>query len=189
MVITGCQTGMREEKIVELKLSQCDFVQGRINIGGTEMKNDEPFSIKMTQTVKDTLMGVIKSRKVISPYVFVNEKGQPWTPNAVSVAFGRACKRAAIEDLRFHDLRHDFASLLINNGASLSQVQHALNQKDPRMAARYAHLFPENRDVVDRIANEGTAGILLRVGETAGNSTTPLLPKRGKQKGSLVVTP
>jgi integrase len=172
---------MREEKIVELKLSQCDFVQGRINIGGTEMKNDEPFSIKMTPTVKETLLKVIKSRKLISHYVFVDDKGQPWAPNAVSVAFGRACKRAKIEDLRFHDLRHDFASLLINNGASLSQVQHALNQKDPRMAARYAHLFPENRDVVDRIDDEGTAGILLRVG-VAGNSTTPLLPEGKKDK-------
>ena len=76
---------------------------------------------------------------------------------------------------------------MINNGASLSQVQVAIHQNDPRMAARYAHLFSENRDVVDRIDNEGTAGILSRVGEAEGNSTTRLLPK-GK-KFSIKMTP
>ena len=189
MVIVGCQTGLREANIVELKVAQCDFVQGRINKTGGEMKNDEPFSIKMTSTVEETLKKVIKSRKIINPYVFVNEKGQPWTPNAVSVAFGRACKRANIDDLRFHDLRHDFASLLINNGASLFQVQHALNHKDPRMAARYAHLFPENRDAVSKIDNEGTAAILLRAGEPNGNSTTRLLPEGENEKGLQAATP
>jgi hypothetical protein len=82
--------------------------------------------------------------------------------------------------------------LLINNGASLSRVQVALRQNDPRMAARYAHLFPENRDVADRIDNEGTAGILLRAREAAGNSTTRILPDGQKDKnkrGCLAATP
>ena len=37
------------------------------------MKNGEAFSIKMTPTVKGTLLQVIKSRKIISAYVFVNQ--------------------------------------------------------------------------------------------------------------------
>ena len=48
------------------------------------------------------------------------------------------------------------------------------------MAVRYAHLFPENRDVVDRIDNEGTAGILLPAREVAGNFTARLLPEEKK---------
>ncbi|OGW55714.1 MAG: hypothetical protein A2Y81_01660 [Nitrospirae bacterium RBG_13_43_8] len=72
-------------------------------------------------------------------------------------AFKRACDRAKIKDLRFHDLRHDFASALINKGASLYQVQHNMSHSDSRMTERYAHLLPENRDVVDKIDGEGTA--------------------------------
>lgn len=160
MVIVGCSTGLRESKIVNLTTAQCDFHNGRINIPGDEMKNGEPFSIKMTAEVKSSLRHVLTRRKLISPFVFVAQNGQPYTREAVSMAFRRACIRAGIRDLRFHDLRHDFATVLINNGASLYQVQHALGHRDQRMTARYAHLLPENRDVVDFLEGKGTATIL-----------------------------
>lgn len=97
----------RGANIVELKVSECDFVQRRINKTGAEMKNNDSVSNKMTETIKELLLGVIKSRKLISPYVFVNEQGKPYTLNAVYMAFHRACKRAGIAHLHFHDLRHD----------------------------------------------------------------------------------
>ncbi len=143
MVIVGCQTGLREGNIVNLLVSQCDFANSRINKPCTEMKDEDPFSGKMTSIVKETLQDVIRSRKVISPYVFVDEYGKPYTVNAVSMAFGRACRRAKIIDLRFHDLRHDFATLLIDKGASLYQVQVSLSHDDPRMTQRYAQFIPE----------------------------------------------
>lgn len=77
-------------------------------------------------------------------------------------------RAGGIKDLRFHDLRHDFASLLINNGASLHQVAYALGQKDLRMAARYSHLFEENKDVMRFIDGKGTATILRQSGEIGG---------------------
>lgn len=77
------------------------------------------------------------------------------------MAFNRACKRAHIVNFRFHDLRHDYATLLLNEGASESQVQHNLGVSDPRMTKRYAHLLPENRNVADKIEGKGTAAILL----------------------------
>ncbi|HLA00419.1 MAG TPA: tyrosine-type recombinase/integrase [Thermodesulfovibrionales bacterium] len=76
------------------------------------MKNEEPFSIKMTAEVKSTLPRVLRARKLISPYIFVDENGKPYSRKAVSMAFKRACKRANIRDQRFHDIRHDFATLL-----------------------------------------------------------------------------
>lgn len=162
IVIVGCQSGLREGNIVNLLIPYCDFDNRRINIPDKEMKDGSPFSIKMTNTVKEILLQVIKSRNVISPYVFIDEKGKPYTRHAVSMAFRRACSRAGITNLRFHDLRHDFATLLINKGrATLYQVQLNLSHDDPRMAQRYAHLLPENFDVVDRIDGEGTASILL----------------------------
>ena len=79
-------------------------------------------------------------------------------------------------DLRFHDLRHDFATVLINNGAALYQVQLALGRKDHRMSARYAHLLPENRDVVNLVDGKGTATILLQSEERKrGSLGNPLI--------------
>lgn len=125
------------------------------------MKNGEAHSPKMTKTVKSTLIEAIKNRRLISPYVFTDNKGQPYSTNEVSMAFNRACKRAHIVNFRFHDLRHDYATLLLNEGASESQVQHNLGVSDPRMTKRYAHLLPENRNVADKIEGKGTAAILL----------------------------
>ncbi|MHB8883085.1 MAG: tyrosine-type recombinase/integrase [Thermodesulfovibrionales bacterium] len=172
MIALGCQTGMRASNIAYLKTAQCDFSLGRINKAGKDMKSNKPFSVKMTSTVREMLQRVIKGRKCKkSKYVFVSPKGEPFTPNSVSLAFHRLCKRAGIEDLRLHDLRHDFASHLINNGASSAQIQVAMHHTTPRMTARYAHLYPENRDVVDRIDGQGTAAVLLGLQKPA----TPLL--------------
>ena len=161
MVVIGCSTGLREGKIVGLQVRHCDFANDAINIPAQDMKNKKPFSCKMTSEVKATLQRVIK-QGIGGPYIFTDKNGQPFTGNAVSVAFNRVCKHAGIIDLRFHDLRHDFATALINNGASLYQVQLALGQKTPRMAARYAHLLPENRDVAKFLEGKGTATILRR---------------------------
>jgi integrase len=152
------------------------------------MKGGEPFAIKMTTTVKETLQGVIRSRRLISPFVFTDGQGKAFSVNTVSMAFRRACKRANVADLRFHDLRHDFATLLINSGASLYQVQHALSHADPRMTQRYAHLLPENRDVVDRIEGKGMAAVLMRVNEKS-EIYYPATTRREKQKGLQAATP
>ena len=49
-------------------------------------------------------------------------------------------KRAGLGHVRMHDLRHTFASLLINGGASLFLVQTALGHSSPQTTLRYAHL-------------------------------------------------
>lgn len=160
MVIVACHTGLRAGNIVNLTVSQVDFHSDRINMRSEEMKDGDPLSIKMTADVRDTLSTVIKKRNVLSPYVFCDEHGKPYDTKAVSMAFLRACRAAKIENLRFHDLRHDFATLLINNGATLFQVQANLGHSDPRMTQRYAHLLPENQNVVNFIEGKGTTTIL-----------------------------
>ena len=53
------------------------------------------------------------------------------------------CKLAKLDDVRVHDLRHTYASLLINNGISLSVIGRLLGHKDVSTTARYAHLNDE----------------------------------------------
>ena len=84
-------------------------------------------------------------------FVFHTE-GQPHSPDMITTAFRRACKRAGIDNFRFHDLRHDFASNLVQKGNDLYVVQNLLGQKDGRMTQRYAHLKLDNlRDAVNSL--------------------------------------
>ena len=58
----------------------------------------------------------------------------------ITIAWVTARRRAGLENLRIHDLRHSFASFLINNGRSLYEVQRILGHSSARMTERYAHL-------------------------------------------------
>ena len=60
-------------------------------------------------------------------------------------AFDRLLKAAGIEHLRIHDLRHSFASLAVNAGATLYEVQDLLGHSSAQMTQRYAHLANSGR--------------------------------------------
>ena len=61
----------------------------------------------------------------------------------VKTAFGKARERAGIEDFRFHDLRHTFASRLVQQGIPLYEIMHLTGHKSFQMVQRYAHLSPD----------------------------------------------
>ncbi len=68
-------------------------------------------------------------------------------------AFDRVRTKAALPSIRIHDLRHTFASLLVNNGATIYEVQKLLGHHHISMTERYAHLFPNTlSDRVEIIA-------------------------------------
>ena len=68
--------------------------------------------------------------------------GKPY--NDFQVSFSRARAAVGINDVRVHDLRHTYASLLIQNGVSLYEVQKLLGHSSPNMTQRYAHLNPNS---------------------------------------------
>ena len=92
----------------------------------------------MNDIVYTTLLGAKKHQN--SSYVFCNKDGRPYKD--IKKSFHTALKKAEIEDFRFHDLRHTFASQLVMAGINLPVVQRLLGHKSIQMTQRYAHLSP-----------------------------------------------
>ncbi|HQR89648.1 MAG TPA: site-specific integrase, partial [Caulobacter sp.] len=67
----------------------------------------------------------------------------PYCGKSVSAAFTRACTALKIEDLHFHDTRHEGTSRLFEAGFSIEQVALVTGHKDWKMLRRYTHLRPE----------------------------------------------
>ncbi|BBF65303.1 site-specific integrase [Acidithiobacillus sp. 'AMD consortium'] len=72
--------------------------------------------------------------------------GEVWGVRADSItqAFARACHRAGIEDLRFHDLRHEATSRFFEKGLNPMQVAAITGHKTLQMLKRYTHLRAED---------------------------------------------
>jgi integrase len=88
-----------------------------------------------------------------NPYLFPGKlEGKPL--NNPQKCFIRTLERAGIKDFRIHDLRHTHASIAINNGASLYEVQHLLGHSQTKTTSRYAHLADDTlRRVSDSVSS------------------------------------
>ena len=89
----------------------------------------------------------------------------------VKRSFGTACRRARIEDFRFHDLRHTCAAWLVSAGVPLTEVRDLLGHSSVKVTERYAHLAPENVRAAVAVLDAGesrsghVAVSAIRVGE------------------------
>ena len=76
-----------------------------------------------------------------SDYVCCREDGSPLRPDYISREFERVCRRACLPRIRFHDLRHSVATILLQQGSSLKQIQDWLGHSDISTTANvYAHV-------------------------------------------------
>lgn len=73
-------------------------------------------------------------------YVFKWENGKPYSPDYVSHKFHKLLQQYGLPPIRFHELRHSCASILLEQGYSLRDIQEWLGHADIRMNSRYSHL-------------------------------------------------
>lgn len=147
LLLTGC----RREEILQLEHRHVDLVQGTLYLPKT--KNGRSRYVILNDAARQLLADLPKVKN--SPWVFPGR--DPQKPlNNPRKAFLRILKAAGVEICRIHDLRHSHASILVNQGASLYQVQQILGHASPQTTQRYSHLASETlRDVsqiVGRIA-------------------------------------
>lgn len=137
IVLGAMLSGLRRTNIVRLRRDEVDLNRRQLTIGQT--KNGEALRLPISDGLRDVLKVALKRSKH-STYVFVNEDGEPYTPDGFSTLWQRTKREAKVQDLRFHDLRHDFASKVRRNGAGLDVVARLLGHSSLAMARRYAHI-------------------------------------------------
>jgi integrase len=153
MLVVALHTGMRRGEVLNLKWKDLDFSRRLVMV--QKSKNKEKRSIPMSKT----LHGILFGQKVrdISGRVF------PVAVRSLREAFGKTLAKTDIEDFRFHDLRHTFATRLVQNGVDLYKVKELLGHKTITMTMRYAHHYPESLrasvEVLDDCYNSATVGI------------------------------
>ena len=139
IVVVALNTGMRKGEILNLKWNDIDFQNHLIYV--LQTKNREVRKIPVNDTVFRTLLRARKNPK--SPYVFCKKDGSPYRD--IRDGFFNALKRTGINDFRFHDLRHTFASHLVMAGVDLKTVQELLGHKTFEMTLRYSHLSSDHK--------------------------------------------
>ena len=84
-----------------------------------------------------------------NPYVFKWPDGHPYSPDYISHHFAKVLKRHGLPHIRFHELRHSCASMLINMGFTLKDVQEWLGHSDIKMTANiYSHLDNARKNTI-----------------------------------------
>ncbi len=156
---TALATGMRQGELLGLKWPAVDFDRNQIRVVSNRVlgqdgtpKNGRIRTIKMNGSLSELLYGLSPKEG----YVFCRENGDPLTPDMVKRPFWRALRNASLPKIRFHDLRHSFASQLVTAGVQLQVVQELLGHADLKMTMRYAHLSPSvGREAVEKLTFGG----------------------------------
>ena len=91
-------------------------------------------------------------------YIFKWDTGKPYEPDYISKKFKKLLKQHDLRQIRFHDLRHSCASLLVANGFTLKDIQEWLGHADIQTTANiYAHLDAERKTkIADSMSNSFT---------------------------------
>ena len=139
IVITALNTGMRKSEILNLKRSDVDLINGKIYIRNS--KSGKPRDVDINQWLADTLIEIPRHPR--SPYLFCDKDGRKY--KNVRRSFETAKRKAGIENLWFHDLRHNLASHLAMAGVGSETLQEILGHRDYRMTRRYIHLSPAHK--------------------------------------------
>jgi integrase len=129
VVIMALNAGMRYGEIISLKWEFVDLRNRVIRVVKT--KNGKMRKIP----INSLLLNVLESMPKTGENVFGGEK--PY--KSIRNSFEKACKDAGIKNLRFHDLRHMFATRMAENNVDLRALQDILGHSSLNMVMRYSH--------------------------------------------------
>jgi len=145
-------TGLRHSNVTGLRWEQVDFWRKTAWLYADQTKNNEDLHVSLN----DTALEVLKRRQGRHPEYVFTYKNRP-IKRFTTRAWYKALERAQITNFRWHDLRHTWASWLVQEGVPLYSLQEMGGWKTAIMVRRYAHLSPsvnlENARKIDAVLN------------------------------------
>ena len=145
IIIVALETGMQRGEILNIKKSHIDFVRQTLLIPLT--KTDTPRTIPLSSRAVEALREQLRGSQNVLP---IREVALfSYTPKNLTQAFRRFCRKHGLENLHFHDLRHEATSRFFEKGLNPVEVATITGHKDTRMLMRYTHLRAE--DLVKRL--------------------------------------
>jgi integrase len=173
LVLLAVQTGLRRSELLGLYWRDVDLAGAALSVQRARVRRDSGLAdIMPTKSGKarvlvlpgesvDMLRARWEFRPVGSEFIFCHSDGRPCRPDQVSRQFKEMAGKAGLEGLRFHDLRHTHASLLLSAGVHLKVASERLGHSTIGITADlYSHVQP----AVQREAVEvfGAAWRLIR---------------------------
>lgn len=131
-------TGLRQSNIAGLLWSWIDLATGYLTVPADSSKNGSPIPVFLEETAKSIILKQIGKH----PHFVFTYRGNP-IATLNTRAWRNALKRAGIEDFRWHDLRHTWATWHRQAGTPTHELQKLGGWKTAAMVERYAHIAPE----------------------------------------------
>lgn len=133
VVILALETAMRMGELLSLRWEDINLIRRTVTLQDT--KNGEKREVPLSSIAVQLLTNLPRS---IDGRVF------PISRDALKRVYSRACERAKIVDLHFHDLRHEATSAFFEKGLNVMEVASITGHKTLHMLKRYTHLKAEN---------------------------------------------
>lgn len=144
--IVALHTGMRKGEILSLKWTQVDLFGRTVHVVEGKTEQSRRF-IPMNDTLHNLFLALWRKRRGQLVFPSPRVSGQKIVDH--KKGFAKAVRLADIAHIRFHDLRHTFATRLLRLGVDLVTVQKLLGHSKITTTARYAHsLFNDKMNAV-----------------------------------------
>lgn len=159
-IVLALNTGMRRSEILRLEVSKIDLQSKKIHLEGSQTKSGRRRIVPLNNRAIRTIQTVLQRNRengLSGSRLFLQRDGRPVVQ--INTAFTNAVRKSGIEDFRLHDLRHTFASWLVQSGVPLPEVRDLLGHSSIKQTERYAHLAPGHLHsavaVLDRLPCHG----------------------------------
>lgn len=157
VILFGLQTGLRRSEILAAKWADLEVENRALVV--PKSKNGHSRTIPLTREALALLQGLMGEEQTMRNS---EERIFPTTANALRLAWGRLLKRAGIEGLHFHDLRHEAISSFFELGLTAPEVALLSGHRDMRMLYRYAH--PLRQRVIEQLDRNYPRKLLAPLG-------------------------
>jgi integrase len=157
-------TGARKREVLDARWRDIDWAQRSWRIPKTKSGKVRHIPLSTgAMKVLDHLRMKIREDFLDEQPIFANPKtGEPFV--SFFYSWNNARIRAGLPEFRIHDLRHSFASYLVNAGRSLYEVQELLGHADIKTTSRYAHLSRERLVAAVEVVPQISIGPRIKLG-------------------------